>query len=144
MAEETGVFGQWVVSGIDEEINVKEYKTLRDDYFGGEGYVEWDENALLYAIKENQICNGKTLLLSKETSDGSKQGAVFMYRIERCRLHVMETTLEDKELQDMLPELLAITNTTAASAGNMGGMILLPERLRGWECSDGYLGLTLG
>lgn len=139
-----GALGLWSVSGIDEKINAKEYKAVRDGYFEGEGYVEWDEKALQYAIKENQFCNGKTLFLTRETADGAGQKAILMYRIEGSWLRVMETTLEDKALQDILPELLTVTGTEAASAGNMGGMILLPDRLRGWDCREGYLGLTLG
>ena len=70
--------------------------------------------------------------------------AVLMYRIEKDSLHIMETTLDDNELYDILPELLAYTGTTWAFEKNMGGMVLLPEQLKSWNNKEGYLGLTLG
>ncbi|MDE7322458.1 MAG: GNAT family N-acetyltransferase [Lachnospiraceae bacterium] len=136
----SGMLGQWMISCANE----KEYKAVRDSFFEREGYVEWDEEALAYAIKENAFCNGQTLLLSKDTACGVIQKAVLMYRVEGNRLHVMETTLEEKAVQDILPELLEATGTLLAYAGNMGGMILLPDRLKSWNYRDGYLGLTLG
>lgn len=137
---EIKALGRWTVSDADE----KEYKAVRDRHFENEGYVEWDEKALAYAIKENAFCNGRTLLLAKNESDSDAEKAVLMYRIEGDRLHVMETTLEDNALHDILPELLTETRTLLAYAANMGGMALLPKTLNGWECDEGYLGLTLG
>lgn len=131
--------GNWTVMEADE----KEYKAVRDMYFEKEGYVEWDINALAYAIKENAFCNGKSLLLVKSMEGSIIEKAVLMYRIEEHRLHIIETTLEDNELREILPEILEATHTSVAYAGNMGGMILLPGRLNGWVCSSGYLGLTL-
>ena len=69
--------------------------------------------------------------------------AVIMYRVENTKLNVVETTLEDSELQDILPKLLEYTNTTKAFMRNMGGMIWLPEHLKSQNSSKGYLGLTL-
>ena len=134
------MLGEWMVSDADE----KEYKAVRDLFFEREGYVEWDEEAIAYAIKENAFCNGHTFLLSKGTENGSTQKAVLMFRVEKCRLHVMETTLGEEALQDILPELLDATGASLAYAGNTGGMILLPERLKSWDYREGYLGLTLG
>ena len=132
--------GDWMVSNVDE----KEYKAVRDRFFEREGYVEWDEEALAYAIKENAFCNGHTFLLSKETENGTPKKAVLMFRVEKCRLHVMETTLDEEALQDILPELLDATGASLAYAANVGGMILLPGRLKLWDHREGYLGLTLG
>jgi len=145
-AEETDVeqdlemLGNWMVSDADE----KEYKFVRDSFFEGEGYVEWDEKAVAYAIKENQFCGGRTLLLIRDTETKKSQKAVLMYRIEEDSLHIVETTLDDVELHNILPELLEYTGTSRAYERNMGGMVLLPERWKGWDCKTGYLGLTLG
>lgn len=138
--EKLEVLHSWVVSDADE----KEYKIVRDQFFEGEGYVEWDEKAIAYAIKENQFCGGRTLLLTKDTGEEKLKKAVLMYRIEKEGLHVMETTLDDDELHHILPELLEYTGTAWAYERNMGGMVLLPERLKNWDCREGYLGLTLG
>lgn len=137
--EPGNMLGKWAVSNAD----AKEYKAVRDQYFEKEGYVVWDEAALAYAIRENQFCNGKTLLLTQER-DGSVCREVLMYRKEGSRLQVIETTLEDDAFYEILPELLAATGAAKALARNMGGMILLPESLKNWSCAEGgYLGLTL-
>lgn len=138
--EKLELLGSWVVSDVDE----KEYKTVRDQFFDGEGYVEWDEKAIAYAIRENQFCGGRTLLLTKDMEKDKPKKAVLMYRIEKESLHIVEETLDDDALHHVLPELLEYTGTTWAYERNMGGMILLPERLKHWDCREGYLGLTLG
>ncbi len=138
--EEWDESGSWVISEADE----REYKIVRDQALAGEGYVEWDEHAIAYAIKENKFCGGRTLLLTENKETETPKKAVLMYRIENDSLHIIETTLNDEELYNILPELLHHTNTTWAFERNMGGMILLPESLREWNCSKGYLGLTLG
>lgn len=134
------LFGRWVVSDAD----AKEYKTVRDQFFEGEGYVEWDEKAIAYAIKENMLCSGRALLLTQDMTMKNPKKAILMYQIEQDSLHIMETTLDDDELHNILPELLEYTGTTWAYERNMGGMVLLPGRLKDWDCKAGYLGLTLG
>lgn len=133
------LLGSWQVFDAEE----KEYKAVRDQFFEGEGYVEWDEKAIAYAIKENQFCGGRTLLLAQDEAETPKK-AVLMYRIEKNGLHIIETTLDDAALYDVLPELLEHTGTAWAYERNKGGMVLLPERLKDWDCQEGYLGLTLG
>lgn len=132
--------GNWSVSDASE----KEYKMVRDAALDREGYVEWDEQAIAYAIKENQFCGGRTLLLSSMTNAVEAQRAVLMYRVEKDSLHIVETTLNDEQLHEILPELLLYTGTTWAFERNQGGMILLPECFADWDCKEGYLGLTLG
>ena len=56
---------------------------------------------------------------------------------------MIETTFDENELLEILPILFTDTHTTKAVAGNDGGMILLPDEWKAWNCSDGYLGLTL-
>lgn len=140
IAEKLDMLGSWSVSDAGE----KEYKAVRDQALESEGYVEWDEKAIAYAIKENQFCGGRTLLLTKDLETESPQKAVLMYRIEKDSIHIMETTLDDDALHNVLPELLEYTGVTWAYERNMGGMVLLPERFLNWDCKAGYLGLTLG
>lgn len=120
------------------------YKMVRDRHFEKEGYVAWDENAIAYAIRENAFCDGRTLILTQKDATGdNKREEMIMYRIDEDRLQVIESTLDENELLEILPQLLADTRTTQAFTKNDGGMILLPEELKGWNSSDGYLGLTM-
>ena len=67
-----------------------------------------------------------------------------MYTTEGQELVIIETTLPEEVLSRLLPELLAETGTRSVRYEIPGGMILLPERLTGFEVStDGYLNLTL-
>ncbi len=138
--EKPDILGSWLVSDVDAKV----YKAVRDQFFDREGYVEWDEKAIVYAIKENQFCGGRTLLLTEDREDQESTKAVLMYRIEKDSLHIMETTLDDNALHAILPELLEYTGASWAYERNMGGMVLLPDRLKDWDCKTGYLGLTLG
>lgn len=134
--------GEWQA----EEVSAKEYKEIRDQYFAGEGYVEWDEEAIQYAIKENSFCNGDTLKLTNHKNGDKK---VLMYRVcdrdnDIGKLQVVETTLDTEELSQILPMLMRSTHTSQAYEKNEGGMILHTSETAGWECDDGYLNLTLG
>lgn len=126
--------GEWSM----ESISAKEYKVLRDSCFAGEGYVEWDEQAISYAIEENAYCEGETWKLSC-----GERTELLMYRIEDKKLHIVETTLEEETLRSILPEIVQKKGCSSAFASNTGGMILLPETLT-WEEKKGYLNLTLG
>lgn len=137
--DEPDVLGNWAIS----EADAKSYKLIRDQSLEGEGYVAWDEEAIAYALKENEFCGGRTLLLAEDTGTETPKKAVLMYRIEKDSLHIIETTLDDDELHNVLPDLMAYTDTSWAFERNMGGMVLLPERLKDWNCKAGYLGLTL-
>ena len=130
----------WNVSDAD----AARYKIIRDRHFSSEGYVEWDEKALAYAIRENEFCDGRTLILTeKEATGEQKREEIIMYRVEEEELRVIETTFDENELLEILPILFTDTHTTKTVTGNDGGMILLPEEWKAWNCSDGYLGLTL-
>lgn len=139
-AEDPKELGCWRVTDAHE----KEYKAVRDQALEREGYVEWDERAIAYAIRENQFCGGRTLLLTACAETENPRKAVLMYRVEKDSLHIVETTLQDAELHDVLPDLLRYTGAAWAFERNMGGMILLPAHQGDWAYRDGYLGLTLG
>ena len=121
-----------------QEITAKEYKALRDETLAGEGYVEWDEQAVSYAIEENAFCGGETwkLILDESTE-------LLMYRKEDRKLCIVETTLEEERLRELLPTIMQKTSCSKAYAANVGGMIWLPEVMT-WEDKKGYLSLTLG
>jgi len=134
--------GKWQA----QEVSAKEYKEIRDQYFAGEGYVEWDEEAVRYAMKENSFCNGSTLKLTNRENGARK---ALMYRV--CdkdsgtgKLQIVETTLDGEELAEVLPAIMRSTHTVCAYEKNEGGMILHTKETAGWECDSGYLSLTLG
>lgn len=129
-----------------EEVSAKEYKEIRDRCFNGEGYVEWDEEAIRYAMKENSFCNGSTLKLTNHENGAT---SVLMYRVcdkddNSKKLQVVETTLSEEELAEILPTLMRSTHTDQAYEKNEGGMILRTKETAKWECEEGYLNLTLG
>lgn len=129
-----------------QSVSAKEYKEMRDLYFEKEGYVEWDESAIGYAMLENSFCGGETV------GSFSREGrveAVVMYRVCKSRdsagsLHVIEAALDDAGLWKILPELMRRTDTVTAYAKNEGGMMLRTRETAAWECREGYLNLTLG
>lgn len=126
-------------------ISAKKYKEIRDICFAGEGYVEWDETAIAYAIYENAFCGGDTLMLSDDTG---QKNDVLMYRVhdvnEVRKLQIIETTLNEDELKKILPELMNLTCTMQAYQKNEGGMMLHTKETSEWDCSEAYLNLTLG
>lgn len=121
-----------------EAINAGEYKKIRDSHFTGEGYVEWDEAAIQYAMEENAFCGGEAVKLM----NGEKE-ELLMYCIERNKLCIVETTMEEEELRKLLPEMMKNMGVSKAYASNAGGMVLLPQNLT-WIEKKGYLNLTLG
>ena len=119
-------------------IKAKEYKSLRDVYFSVEGYVEWDEQAIQYAMDENAFCGGETLMLTS-----GERAELLMYRVEEGKLYIAETTFEEEELRELLPQIMQNMGVKKAYAENDGGMILLPKDVT-WMEKKGYLNLTLG
>lgn len=119
-------------------LTAKEYKSLRDKHFTAEGYVEWDEQALQYAMDENAFCGGETLMFTCD-----ERAELIMYRVEEGKLCVVETTFEEEELRELLPEIMQNMGVKKAYADNAGGMIFLPKDMI-WMEKKGYLNLTLG
>lgn len=119
-------------------ITAKEYKSLRDTHFTAEGYVEWDEQALQYAMDENAFCGGETLMFTC-----GERAEFIMYRVEEEKLCVVETTFEEEELRELLPAIMQNMGVKKAYADNAGGMIFLPKDII-WMEKKGYLNLTLG
>lgn len=139
-SKEPTFFGEWVVT----KATPTKYKEIRDNYFAGEGYVEWDEKAILYAIEENYYCNGETLQLTKKEQNSKKeQTAAIMYRKEGNKLKIVEAAMDEEEFRKILGALLDYTSTTQAYAKNSGGMIWLPKTATRWNFQEGYLNLTL-
>ncbi|MCM1187592.1 MAG: GNAT family N-acetyltransferase [Lachnoclostridium sp.] len=118
-------------------ITPEEYKEIRDAHFDRDGYVNWDKEAIRYALLENDFCGGSAEKIGQD---------VILYRTEQNVLHVLETTLEGEALQAQIQKLLSETQSGKAVYVNKAGMIKYPKgmeksaSLRG----KGYLNLTLG
>ncbi len=133
--------GEWQVSEPSAEI----YKKLRDSYFEQECYVEWDAAAVGYAIDENRVCGGRTLMLSRMMDEAVPEQKLLMYRrgAGQGELCIVEMTLEKAQLDEIAPALLKKTNCDRYVINHADGMILFPQGEE-WDCESGYLGLTLG
>lgn len=122
---------------LPEEVTLAEYQEIRDAYFDRENYVSWDEDAIAYALLENDFCDGHVLKMGEN---------ILLYRIEKDTLRVVETTLEGETLQAQIQELLSSHHVPKAVYNNQGGMIKYPEGVEQPEeiGALGYLNLTLG
>lgn len=128
---------------LSEQIAPADYVKIREEHFGQQGFVRWDEEAAAYAMEENAYCGGKTLLVSSEKA--LKERAILMYRLEGDCLFVEETTLSGRELGILLPRLLEETGAGRYEIKKHPGMLWLPEGLEPEQgVEQGYLNLTLG
>ena len=89
-------------------------------------------------MEENAFCGGEAVKLM----NGEKE-ELLMYCIERNKLCIVETTMEEEELRKLLPEMMKNMGVSKAYASNAGGMVLLPQN-HTWIEKKGYLNLTLG
>ena len=113
------------------------------------GYVHWDVDAVSYAMELAASCGGGTAAVSCEDKNTRNEQEddrdILMYDIREKELVILETTLSDDALSQVLPQLMEETGTSAASYGRERGMIWLPETMADLPVAgDGYLALTLG
>lgn len=83
---------------ILEDVSAKEYKILRDNAFLGEGYVEWSEEAVSFALSFYCFTGGHVGKISSEN-------AVILYDIDGEELCVTETTLKGEKRAEVLEAL---------------------------------------
>ncbi len=127
-----------------EKAEAGEYAALRNAYFSAHrnAYLAWDEEAVAFAFEINEREGGKNRILVSESAAEKKE--LLMYNVQGKELVIVETTLNDEMLSGLLPELFAETGTKRVRYDIPGGMLLLPERLKGFELpGGGYLNLTL-
>ena len=138
------------VGGSDiTALEVKEYVRIRDEKCAKEGYVHWDVDAVSYAMELAASYGGGTAAVSCEDKNTRNEQEndrdILMYDIREKELVILETTLSDDALSQVLPQLMEETGTSAASYGRERGMIWLPETMADLPVAgDGYLALTLG
>lgn len=163
-------FGSAVVRQIQRywllTITPSEYAVLRNAHFAGEGYVEWDREAIAYALLENEFQGGYAYKVFHEGRED-----ILLYRMEEEKMEIIETTLTDEDIlgvveklkihpkeirvrrplkihrsgnqdngQKHLPEAETFRDVWEMSRGKQRvlGMLLWEE-----EISEGYLNLTL-
>lgn len=81
-------------------ITPSEYAGLRNAYFVGEGYVEWDREAIAYALLENEFQGGYAY---KVFHDGRED--ILLYRMEEEKMEIIETTLTDADILGVVEKL---------------------------------------
>ncbi len=121
-------------------VTPSEYKQIRDGKLAGEGYVEWDVDAISYALQENDFCGGYAYKVFHDNIED-----IMLYRLEEDCLNIIETTLSDADIQGVIEKLriapAKIQVRRPAGAAGMGksfGMVLGDVKVK---C--GYLNLTL-
>lgn len=127
-----------------KKADAAEYAALRDAYFSTHknAYIGWDDQAVAFAFEINEREGGRNRILFSEFSPHKKE--LLMYNVNGQELVILETTLNEELLSQLLPELFAETGTKRVRFEIPGGMIRLPERLKGFELpAGGYLNLTL-
>lgn len=83
------------------DIIPEEYKQLRDFYFDRPGYVKWNLEAIIYAVKEARFVGGKVLKLTADN-----HSYAIMYYKKENQLIVKETTLTEELIADAIAYLL--------------------------------------
>lgn len=127
-----------------ETISAKEYLRLRDERCERDGYVRWDEEALSYAMDLCAHFGGRTVAIKiADEEDARKE--ILMYEAEGDTLTIVETSLDEEILSELLPALMLETQTSKVEYGQLAGMIWMPDAMRD-VCvgQQGYLALTLG
>lgn len=139
-----------------ESILAEEYLAIRNKKFGEEsgrkkeGYVRWDLDAVRYAMEINASCGGNTVaVILDERADNREQASedekeILMYTIVEDTLDIIETTLGQKQLCMILPQLFEETGTQTAKYHQLGGMLWPTEDLQKSAFGkNGYFNLTL-
>lgn len=136
--------GMWRFSDADPTV----YKNIRDLRFAGDGYIEWDEQAIAFALRFAAYGNGKALTVTHfaETADETSAGEdILLYETEDDELKILETTLTGEDLSQAAALLLSITGAKKATHRRPGAMLWLPK-----DCpcpptpGQGYFNLDLG
>jgi hypothetical protein len=128
-----------------EQAEPGQYAAVRDQFFSqaASAYLSWDADAVGFVFKVNEREGGRNLFVIPEAAPDRPQ--LLMYVLEGHTLVILETTLNEELLDQLLPELFAETGAHEVRYDVPGGMMLLPDRLAGFELpGDGYLNLSLG
>lgn len=124
-----------------EPLTAREYVKIRDEKYQREGYVQWDEEAVSYAMELCSYYGGKAVAIHQTSG---KQD-ILMYEMDKDVLVILETSLEEDMRQKVILNLLKETGAKRVVDGGMFGMIWMPESMENMKINEhGYLALTLG
>ena len=127
-------------------ITPRMYARLRDAFFAREGYVRWDERAILYAMQENEFHGGSAYKITSKYG----QGVVLCTKM-KDRLFVRELGVPDEGVTDACAALCRRMRCTSAllrlpAASALGGQAraygMASETAREFP-GGGYLNLAL-
>lgn len=131
-----------------EEADVSIYKEIRDLCFAGDGYVEWDENGLAYALLYTRQTGGQALCVTHPPAEGNEASLcedILLYEIDEDTLKITETTLTKEALAQAAWLLLEKMKLKKAVYSRPGGMLWIPEDCELYlQNGDGYFNLCLG
>ena len=130
-----------------EESSAQVYKEIRDLFFVGDGYVEWDQTAIAYALLYAKEEGGQPLCVTHPADDAESSACedIFLYQTEGDTLKIVETTLTGDDLKKAVWILLEKTNLKKAVYSRPGGMLWLPEECElSLQKENGYFNLCLG
>lgn len=130
-----------------EESSAQVYKEIRDLCFAGDGYVEWDQTAIEYALLYAKEEGGQALCLTHPADDAEASACedILLYETEGDTLKIVETTLTEDDLKKAAWILLEKMKLKKAVYSRPGGMLWIPE-----DCElflpkeNGYFNLCLG
>ncbi|MDD6037710.1 MAG: GNAT family N-acetyltransferase [bacterium] len=121
------------------------YATIREQILSKRknAYLHWDTQAVSFALDLNVKYGGHNLIVSSESDPEMRE--LLMYAVEEDTLTVIETTLSNELLAQILPELMMENHVRKIRYEIPGGMIRLPEQMKNIVIpAEGYLNLTLG
>ena len=124
-SEETTL--DWQVS----DCSASDYHRIRDAHFGRDGYVEWDDAAIAFAIACAERENGHALLYTRTVASAETTAAVqediLLYDVDADTLRILETTLTGLDLHLAILELYSETGYTTATLRHPAAMLWIPE-----------------
>lgn len=124
-----------------------EYKKIRDQAFAQDGYVCWNEEAIAYALLENDFVDGYAYKVAHHGQED-----ILLYRMEDGQIKVLETTLEETDLLAVFKRLRTVLPITVrrpvtseqVDAQRSFGMIAWGNREKEMhKMEQGYLNLIL-
>lgn len=81
-------------------VTPSEYAKLRDACFAGDGYVRWDEEAIRYALTENDFADGYAYKVAHHGRED-----ILLFRETEDEIIVLETSLSDADLLSVMKRL---------------------------------------
>ena len=131
----------WLAAHSCTSCTASDYHRIRDTHFGRDGYVEWDDASIAFAIACAERENGEALIYTSSVTEGNgtKDTApasdsaenttedLLLYDCDGDTLRVLETTLSGTALDAALHQLLTRHQMTGAVLYTPAAMLWTPE-----------------